>query len=438
MLKDFRASHKKVYDPIHGFIKFDDYEKTIIDTFAFQRLHNIHQLGGAYLVFPGATHSRFEHSLGVMELASRLYDKLCSSVRPDLFHFLPRKHSTEYIYWRKILRFAALCHDLGHLSFSHVAEKEILGENGHEKWTLKIMKSNFLKPVFEKIQEKLLMPISDSKKDIVEDIVKISIGEKILKEIDPNKDYKFNSWERILSEIIIGDFFGSDRIDYLLRDSKFTGVNYGLFDYLQLIEMLKILPKDDSDNENLELGIDENGIESCEALIVARQFMYRRVYKSPSVLSYNFHLKNFIKKFYEENNVLANIDKYLMTSDVNILVELGIAAKNTKHFSHEEAKKIMYRKGRFKTIVLSLDVLEKDLIQFKSKNKIPDEKIKWEMAETQEKIDLSFPVAKHQFTILKAKECSKLLSLDFLYNNTFVYIAPEYEALLIQSFKDNV
>jgi len=89
-----RDSHKKVYDPIHGFIRFDDNEKMLIDSFAFQRLHYIHQLGGAYLVFPGATHSRFEHSLGVMELSSRIYEKICEysclAERTKLFRY---KHS---------------------------------------------------------------------------------------------------------------------------------------------------------------------------------------------------------------------------------------------------------------------------------------------------------------------------------------------------------
>src|ERR1700679_1250919 len=119
----------KIYDPVHGFIRFNELEKKLIDSFAFQRLHYLHQLGIAYLVYPGATHTRFEHSLGVMELASLIFDRVTAK---STFSIAPQN----YEYWKQILRFAALCHDLGHLPFSHVAEKALLTKGGHEKWTL--------------------------------------------------------------------------------------------------------------------------------------------------------------------------------------------------------------------------------------------------------------------------------------------------------------
>ena len=119
MEKNFLESSKKIYDPIHGFIRFDEFEKALIDTLPFQRLHNIHQLGISYLVYPGATHSRFEHSLGVMELSTQILKRIIETARVDLLDFIPRKNSSEYIYWKKVLRLAALCHDLGHLPFSH-------------------------------------------------------------------------------------------------------------------------------------------------------------------------------------------------------------------------------------------------------------------------------------------------------------------------------
>src|SRR5579863_6050989 len=97
MVKDFLHADKKIYDSVHGFIPFDEFEKELIDSVPFQRLHYIHQLGIAYLVYPGATHTRFEHSLGVMLLASLMFDKICKSVRPDVFHFVPRKGSSEFL-----------------------------------------------------------------------------------------------------------------------------------------------------------------------------------------------------------------------------------------------------------------------------------------------------------------------------------------------------
>ena len=104
MAQDFLYADKKIYDSVHGFISFDELEKELIDSIPFQRLHYIHQLGIAYMVYPGATHTRFEHSLGVMALASAIYEKLCRSVRPDVFHFVPRKGSSDYLYWRRVLR----------------------------------------------------------------------------------------------------------------------------------------------------------------------------------------------------------------------------------------------------------------------------------------------------------------------------------------------
>ena len=435
MVKEFRASHKKIYDPVHGFIRFDEDEKALIDSWPFQRMHYIHQLGISYLVFPGATHSRFEHSLGVMELTTMIYSMLCENARPDLFEFLPRKGSSEYQYWKKIIRLSSLCHDLGHLPFSHVAEKDLLKNKGHETWTLKIIKSKYLEEVFEKLKKKALFRFQDQGQDPINDVIKISLGEKILKKIDPNKNYNFTNWERILSQIINGDFFGTDRIDYLLRDAKFTGVVYGLFDYLQLIENLRVLPNADKKTKNLELGIDENGIESCEALLLARHFMYKRVYQYPSVRAYNFHLKRFMLLMYANSDILENIEKYLSHNDSTIINELNIAARNKMHKGHEDAKKIINRKDRFKAIPLSDRISEKDLIKFKNKYDIKDNQIEWELEEKKKELDLTFPVVKHQLTILKANECSELLSKVPPSISNWVYIAPSYEIPMLQFFE---
>ena len=117
MVKDFAHATKRIYDPVHGFIRFDEHEKRLINSFPFQRLHYIRQLGLAYFVYPGATHTRFEHSLGVMELATRMYRQLCRTVRPDLFHFIPRKGSLEYVYWEKMSCAWQLCAMTGTSAF---------------------------------------------------------------------------------------------------------------------------------------------------------------------------------------------------------------------------------------------------------------------------------------------------------------------------------
>ena len=121
----------EIRDPIHVFVRLDSDERKVLNSRCFQRLRHIHQLALTYLVYPGASHKRFEHSLGVMELADRVYDVVTNTAHltDDLRGRLPPLTiDDQREYWRRVLRMAALCHDLGHLPFSHAAEKELLPE----------------------------------------------------------------------------------------------------------------------------------------------------------------------------------------------------------------------------------------------------------------------------------------------------------------------
>jgi uncharacterized protein len=363
----------KIYDSVHGFIHFNDVESELIDSFPFQRLHYIRQLGVTYLVYPGGTHTRFEHSLGVMQVASLIFDKVTASTP------LPSDSS----YWRQMIRLAALCHDLGHLPFSHLAEKALLGSGGHEEWTLKIIKSPYLLPIWKKI--------SHPTRDVIDDLSKLSVG----------RVEKASPWEKVLSEIITGDFFGADRIDYLLRDSQSTGVAYGLIDYHQLIEMLKILPY----REELELGVEENGIESCEALLLARHFMYRRVYHYATAKAYSFHLVRFMKELYTKE-MTRDVDRYLSMTDNEVLSAMNAAAKQ----GDPDAKALLTRHSCFKAIEIKPPLSEKDLFAFKNKLSISENEIAWELpSHKKSKVGLSFPVLKKNGSICNAKELSEIL-----------------------------
>ncbi len=429
MVKDFLYSDKKVYDSVHGFVPFDEFEKELIDSIPFQRLHYIHQLGIAYLVYPGATHTRFEHSLGVMYLASLMFDKICKSVRPDAFHFVPRKGSADFLYWKRVLRMAALCHDLGHLPFSHVAEEELLGADGHEKMTLKIIESAAMKPVWDKLRSAPAYLEDLTERNIVEDIQKVAVGPAKWKALTGKT---MTPWERIVSEVLTGEFFGADRVDYLLRDAKTTGVSHGLFDYQQLIEMLQILPSVERGADELQLGIDENGLEACEALMLSRHFMYRRIYQYSSVKAYNFHLRrymvaNFSKKW------LDNVDEYLAVSDTDVISSLNKAAKDPKLPGHNDAKCVIFRQHRFRAIALPSGMTEKDLEEFKSKYKLKETDIEWEFHADETPSDrLSFPVSRRHVVVQRARECSDLLAKIPSKKSNWVYISPEHDYNLIQ------
>ena len=134
------------------------------------------------------------------------------------------------------------------------------------------------------------------------DIVKLAVG--------PNKarDLQFTDWEIVLSEIIVGDAFGIDRMDYLLRDSYHVGVAYGRFDHYRLIDTLRILAMPDdqmgrsagSGGGAPALGIEEGGLESAEALLLARYFMYSQVYFHPVRRIYDIHFDGFLERVVEQ------------------------------------------------------------------------------------------------------------------------------------------
>ena len=136
----------EIRDPIHVFIRLDSDERKVLDSPPFQRLRHIHQLALTYLVYPGATHKRFEHSLGVMELASRIYDVVTEPENiyqesKSIRDIIPKHREFEHLKWKRILRLAALCHDLGHLPFSHASE-ELLPEGwDHERITMEVILS---------------------------------------------------------------------------------------------------------------------------------------------------------------------------------------------------------------------------------------------------------------------------------------------------------
>ena len=140
----------EIRDPIHVFIRLDSDERKVLDSHPFQRLRHIHQLAMTYLAYPSATHKRFEHSLGVMELASRVFDVVTNldNVTDETRDLLKPLNAPDQIaYWRRVIRMAALCHDIGHLPFSHAAEKELLPEGwDHEKLTRKIIASDEMNP----------------------------------------------------------------------------------------------------------------------------------------------------------------------------------------------------------------------------------------------------------------------------------------------------
>lgn len=321
-------NYHEVRDPVSNFIKLDSDERKVLNSRPVQRLRYIHQLAMTYLVYPGTTHRRFEHSLGVMELASKVFEIITDEKNTEHCHdILPPKD--KMLYWKTALRMAALCHDIGHMPFSHASE-ELLPENtNHETVTYKLIKSDEMEEIWNSITPPLRS----------DDIAKIAIGPNEL------KDKKFTTWETILSEIITGDAFGVDRIDYLLRDSLHSGVAYGKFDHHRLIDTMRILPKKyNNGSHEPALGIEEGGIHAAEALILARHFMFTQLYFHHVRRSYDIHLKDFLKTWLPDGKYPSDPQQYLLITDSEIITELRKSYLDLKHPGHEAAKCILGRR----------------------------------------------------------------------------------------------
>lgn len=328
----------EIRDPIHVFIKLDSTEREVLDSRPFQRLRYIRQLATTYLIYPGATHSRFEHSLGVMELASRVFDVVTDkeNILPDIRDLLPEiTNEDKKMYWRRVLRMAALCHDIGHLPFSHAAEEELLPPGwDHERLTRELIQSEEM----ESIWKNQTPPLR------TEDIVKLAVGPK------GARDIKFTDWETILSEIIVGDSFGVDRMDYLLRDSHHTGVAYGKFDYHRLVDTMRILPspiltgyEDKKGSIEPSLGVEEGGLQSAEALLLARYFMFSQVYLHRIRRIYDIHLKDFLCNWLVGNKFSTDLDTHLSLTDNEIITAIREIRLDPAHSAFTHARRFFDR-----------------------------------------------------------------------------------------------
>ena len=332
-----RKTRHEVRDGLYGFIEFDNLDRALIDSKPFQRLRNIHQLAMTYQVYPGATHRRFEHALGVMDCAGRIFDVL---FRDHLSDAVRERTASELedggkAYWRRVVRLGALLHDVGHLPFSHAAEEELLPKGwNHERITAEIIRSGEIADILKNTRPQI---DPEDVVDVCWDVRKRSKVEN--KVLTPLK--------ALLNEIITGNTFGADRIDYLLRDSWHVGVAYGRFDPERLIRSLRVVI--DPNTEEVALGLDHGGIHAAEGLLLARYFMYTQVYFHDVRRSYDIHLKDFLKAWLPGGIFPTDLTKFLQWSDNEILAGLWTAAVDASAGCHELAVRVLERK-HFRTV----------------------------------------------------------------------------------------
>ena len=254
----------RIRDPVHGFIRFSDREKAVLDSPQMQRLKNIKQLAFTYYVYPGAMHSRFEHSLGVMYLAGLIFQCISLNSKELMDEALKNMLDADKVL--EIIRLAALLHDIGHLPFSHSGEAVLPDNKRHEDVSVEMIleMKNWLDNLYFSGATEL--------------VVKLLIGN-----IPP--ELKF------LADILAGQV-DADRIDYLLRDSLHCGVGYGNFDYRRLIECLTVCESD----TGIELAIQRGGFHTLEALVLARYYMFTQVYEHRTRRIYDIYLAEVMKQ----------------------------------------------------------------------------------------------------------------------------------------------
>jgi uncharacterized protein len=237
---------KIVNDPVYGFIRFPEPEvMQVIDHPWFQRLRHIKQMGLAHLVYPGAVHTRLAHSLGACHLMGKALDELkAKDIDPGKEECLAA-------------RFAALLHDIGHAPFSHSLEFALVG-------------------VHHEVLSRMMMHRMNA-----------DLGGMLGKAIAIFENDSSTLRAGYLHQLVSSQL-DVDRMDYLNRDSYYTGVSEGVIGYDRILQMLTV--------QGNELLVEEKGVQSVEKFIIARRLMYWQVYLHKTVLGAEMLLVKIMKR----------------------------------------------------------------------------------------------------------------------------------------------
>ncbi len=307
----------EIRDPVHGSIPIFDSEIEILEHPFFQRLRNIKQLGFSEYVFPGATHTRYLHSIGVMNVSTMVFNKL----------FVDQRDS-EVLRLKETLRLGCLLHDIGHAPLSHSTEsvmpmvsalklpKQFLEgkdrQASHEDYTIKSITDSSFTESFKGVTREFGIDPNA--------VAELVVGET------HNPAYftiKGINYFPLLHQLVSSEM-DCDRMDYLLRDSYFCGVSYGKFDLDWIIDNLKVCQVD---NEAY-LGISERAISTFDDFLLSRFHMFMMVYFHYRAVCLEQMLLRYFKNVKEEYSIPADIEAYLIHDDAYLYNVLK-KSKNT-------------------------------------------------------------------------------------------------------------
>jgi HD superfamily phosphohydrolase len=330
----------EIRDPVHQTIAFSEKERAVIDHPIFQRMRYVRQLGLSYLVYPGSTHDRFSHMLGASHIAGRVWDNIVN-VSGDL---LRKYYSTaDLAYFRQVIRFAALLHDVGHAPFSHVSEKLMppFGE-------LEIPRRWYIDPKLkhpahhEDYSVMMIAAIGNDPSlkigpDMAQDIASL-LHHGVKPSVAWQKKYarKTGNIHRFLSSFISGEI-DVDRMDYLLRDAHFTGVAYGVYDMDHLVRNLGVTLR----GKEFALTVDSTAVRAFEDFLLARYHMFLQVYHHKTTTSFDYFLKQAFANGEVQVHIPGTVEGYLDLRDSTFLEALFEAAQDPKNVW---SRRFVYRK----------------------------------------------------------------------------------------------
>ena len=298
----------EIRDPIHGSISIQKEIIPVIKNNFFQRLQNIKQLGFANFIFPGATHSRFIHSIGVMFVGEKCFDALFCNI-PSNSDSLRIKHT---------FKLACLLHDIGHAPLSHTTETvmptvfalKIPGQTltidrqaTHEDYSIKAICDSSLTPAFKPVEE-----CYGVQKEQIANLIQGS-----------TKKSSYFTMEGIdyfplLHQLVSGEI-DCDRMDYLLRDSYFCGVSYGNYDLDWLITNLEIV----TEKGQALLGLSERAIITFNDFLLSRYHMFLMVYFHYKSVCLEQLLKKYFRTSPNEYSIPEDIEKYIECNDYQLM-----------------------------------------------------------------------------------------------------------------------
>lgn len=325
--------------PVHGFVALNDWEKQIVSQPAFQRLRRIRQLAWTDQVYPGAMHTRFEHSLGVMHTAALLYDSIVRNAKDVLSEELGYDEAG-FRRNRQLVRLAALLHDTGHSPFSHGSE-ELFPDQDNGKG--KFMHEQYSAVI---VRGPLRRAIEDHKSNqgnygfSADDVAALIEG-------------RAGAKQGIFWRDLVDGQMDADRMDYLLRDSHHAGVQYGRFDLHRLISTMTAIPG--VEGRPPRLGIEEGGWHAAEALVLARYFMFTQVYFHKTRVAYDIHLREALKELLPNRHfpkpTPEELDRFLDWDDWRVLGLLaeGKGGEHGKRLSERRHYRMVYQTNEIQT-----------------------------------------------------------------------------------------